>query len=65
MRLMALAYGVRSCLVREFDRTQMTALLELPQHVSPLLLVALGYAPGDAKALPRLPLEDYLHHEHW
>jgi nitroreductase len=65
MRLMALAHGVKSCLVREFDRAQMTTLLALPRHVTPLIILALGYSTVDARPLPRLPLGDYLHHESW
>jgi nitroreductase len=65
MRLVALAHGVKSCLVREFDRERMAALLALPRHVVPLIMVALGYSELEAKPLPRLPLEDYLHHNRW
>ena len=65
MRLVALTHGIRSCLVREFDRDRMATLLALPRHVRPLIMIALGYAAHDAKPLPRLPLEDYLHRERW
>jgi nitroreductase len=65
MRLTALTYGVKSCLVREFDAERVAEVLELPRHVRPLILLALGYSEHEPKPLPRLPLTDYLHHERW
>jgi nitroreductase len=65
MRLVALALGIRSCLVREFDRDCMAELLDLPSHVRPLIMIAMGYSDLEARPLPRLPLGDYLHRERW
>jgi nitroreductase len=65
MQLTALTYGVKSCLVREFDAARVAEVLELPRHVRPLILLALGYSEHEPKPLPRLPLTDYLHHERW
>ena len=65
MRLVAQELGIQSCLVREFDRDQMAALLCLPQHVRPLIMIALGYSTVEANPLPRLPLQDFLHNETW
>jgi nitroreductase len=65
MRLIALALGIKSCLVREFDRDRMAELLGLPFHVRPLIMIAMGYSDFDARPLPRLPLGDYLHRERW
>ncbi len=65
MRLVALEHGVKSCLLREFDHAAMARKLELPRHVEPLILVAMGYS--DSEPVPKhcLPLEDYLHLEKW
>jgi nitroreductase len=65
MRLVALELGVQSCLVREFDRQKLAGLLALPEHVEPLILIALGYSQAEAAQLPRLPLDDYYHQEQW
>ena len=65
MRLAALELGVKSCLIREFDRGQLAGLLNLPGHVCPLVLLAPGYSNIEPVPRPRLPLEDYLHHEMW
>lgn len=65
MRLKAQSLGIQSCLVREFDIVKMADILGLPKHVRPLIMIAMGYSSVEAKTLPRLPLEDYLHHESW
>lgn len=65
LRLVALEQGVKSCLIREFDRQQVAELLALPHHVRPLIMIALGFSPIEAKRRPGLPLEDILHHEQW
>jgi nitroreductase len=65
MRLVALENGVKSCLLREFDPDQIAKLLELPGHVEPLILIAMGYSAVEPKEMTHLELEDYLHHEKW
>jgi nitroreductase len=65
MRLVALEQGIKSCLVREFDHQKLAQLLELPGHVEPLIMIALGYSTAEAAQLPLLPLEDFLHQEQW
>ena len=65
MRLVALEHGVKSCMIREFDRYKLAKLLELPDHVRPLIAIVCGYSHMDRKRKPGLPLEDYLHLEQW
>ena len=65
MRLVAVELGIKSCLVREFDHQQLAKLLELPGHVEPLIMIALGYSSAEAAQLPLLPLEDFFHQERW
>ncbi len=65
MRLAALELGIKSCLIREFDHPQMAKLLELPEHVEPLILIALGHSQAEAARLPLLPLDDFFHQERW
>jgi nitroreductase len=65
MRLVALELGIKSCLVREFDRQQLAHLLALPKHVQPLMLIALGHSEEEPAPRPVLPLEDYYHQEQW
>lgn len=65
IRLVALENGVKSCLLREFDPEQMAQLLELPRHVEPLILIAMGFSSIEPKEMTHLELDDYLHHEKW
>ena len=65
IRLVALENGIQSCLLREFDPDQLAKLLELPRHVEPLILIAMGYLLIEPKEMPHLELEDYLHLEKW
>lgn len=65
MRLVAVENGVKSCLLREFDPQAVAGLLELPGHVEPLVLIAMGFSSVTPKERPHLELEDYLHVEKW
>lgn len=65
MRLVALENGVKSCLLREFDPDQLARLLDLPGHVEPLILIAMGFSSIEPKEMTHLELEDFLHHEKW
>lgn len=65
MRLVALERGIKSCLLREFDHDVMARQLELPRHVEPLILIAMGYSQAEPAPKHCLPLEDYLHLEKW
>jgi len=65
IRLVAREQRVKSCLIREFDRPKVAALLELPRHVQPLTLMALGFSQVQAHQKAGLPLDDYFHFERW
>jgi nitroreductase len=65
IRLVALENGVKSCLLREFDQTLLSRSLELPRHVEPLILIAMGFSAIEPDEQPHLELEDYLHYEKW
>lgn len=65
IRLVALEMGIKSCLIREFDPHRVASLLELPGHVEPLILLAMGYSTVTPGEIYHLELEDYLHLEKW
>jgi nitroreductase len=65
LRLVALEHGVKSCLMREFDHQQLAQLLQVPRHVEPLILIALGYSSLAPTRRPGLRLQDFFHHETW
>jgi nitroreductase len=52
--LEAHAEGLGTCVVASFNRNALQKLLRLPEHVVPLLLVAVGYA----KATPSAPARE-------
>ncbi|MEA3558165.1 MAG: nitroreductase family protein [Candidatus Thermoplasmatota archaeon] len=59
MLLMAHCLGLGSCPVASFSRTGIRALLELPDHIRPILMVALGFSaehpdPPRRKELSRI-----------
>lgn len=65
MRLAALENGVQSCLLREFDPGTVARGLELPGHVEPLILIAMGFSTASPRERCHLELGDYLHLEKW
>lgn len=64
-RLLAAAMGIRTAVVREFDRAGLSAALRLPFTAEPLALVAAGYSDADLERPPRLPLPQILHRNGW
>jgi len=56
MMLMAYSLELGTCPVDSFSRVGISALLEIPEHIRPIILVALGY-PDERPAPPvRKPL---------
>jgi len=63
MHLMAHAMGYGSCAVASFSPAGVTAMLELPEHVEPVLIVAVGIPSWQPPPPMRKPLETITHHE--
>ena len=63
MHLMAHAMGYGSCAVASFSPAGVSAMLELPEHVEPVLVVALGVPSRQPSPPARKPLESITHHE--
>ena len=63
MHLMAHAMGYGSCAVASFSLGGVMAMLELPEHVEPVLIVALGIPSRQPPPPARKPLETITHHE--
>jgi len=58
MCLAAHALGVGSYIVASFAGAALRTLLELPAHISPHLLVCLGYGDESPEPPPRRPVEE-------
>lgn len=52
MMLQAADLGIGSCWVGMFNRQEMSVILELPENITVIGLLLLGYASDDAKPLP-------------
>jgi nitroreductase len=63
--LMAHAKGLGACVLRGFDQSAYRLLLEMPDHISPELLIILGVPKSVPKAPPRRPLSEVMHTERW
>jgi nitroreductase len=61
--LAAASQGLGTCAVRSFSQKALRRLLYLPQHVSPELIVSVGYPGRTTKAPARRELNEILHWE--
>ena len=56
--LVAYSLGLATCIVRSFAGSAVSELLDLPEHISPELIVTVGYPSDVPKAPPKLSLKD-------
>lgn len=55
--------GIGSCPIASFNKTAVKELLDIPDHVDPVLMVSLGYPEGWPEPPKRRPLEEVVHYE--
>ncbi len=67
MLLAAYGEGLGSCwfCVPLFCQDVVRKILKIPQHVDPQALITLGYPVNKPTPLPRKPLEEIVHQNHW
>lgn len=63
MMLAAYSLGVGSCPIASFNKIAVKELLEIPEHVDPVLMLSLGYPDRWPKPPKRRPLEEVVHYE--
>jgi nitroreductase len=63
--LTAIDKGLGSCCVHSFDQKALQALLSLPSHIMPELIISLGYPAKQVKATRRHPIEEIVHWEEY
>ncbi|MEU2080885.1 nitroreductase family protein [Streptomyces albus] len=63
--LAAHSMGLGGCPVASFRRESVQALLELPKHVEPLLLVPIGYPARPLASPPRRDRSEVISYEFW
>jgi nitroreductase len=54
-----------SCVIRSHNPQALQTLLDLPSHVMPELIVALGYPAKPGRNPGRRPMEEIVHWEEW
>jgi len=65
MMLAAYSLGIGSCPVASFSKAAVRELLEIPEHVEPVLIVSLGYPEEWPRPPARRPLEEVVHYERY
>ena len=65
MMLAAQARGLHSCWTGAFDEDEARSALGLPQHIRPLVLLALGYGHPPSVLTERMATEEHIHHDAW
>lgn len=62
MMIAATSLGLGTCWNSVFDKNVVRELLNIPEHVEPITLIALGYPSKLPEKTPRRrPLEEYIH----
>jgi len=63
MTLMATALGIGSCWIGAFEEPALRHILQIPEKLKIIALMAFGYEIGKASAPPRLPLPNIVHYD--
>lgn len=63
--LLAHSMGLGTCVLRSFDQQAFQILLDLPEQVTPELVITVGVPKNVPKAPERRPLGEVLHFERW
>jgi len=61
MLLAAYALGLGSCPIKSFSQTAVKEILEIPDHLEPELLIAIGYPTKNPSPPPKRPLSEIAH----
>jgi nitroreductase len=56
--LAAYALGLGSYLVRSFDETEVRKILEMPEHMRPMVLIPIGYPSETPERIRSIPFEN-------
>jgi len=65
MMLLAYSLGIGSCPVVSFSKTALKELLNIPEHVDPVLILSFGYPEFWPKPPKRRPLGEVIHVEEY
>jgi nitroreductase len=65
MLTMAAHLGLGTCWIGAFDEPRVKEILEIPENIEVIGLIALGYPGENAEPPPRVELEKIVHWESW
>jgi nitroreductase len=65
LMLAAHAAGLATCWTGAFDDEEVRTILNLPAHVRPVALLAVGHGRPGGERTGRMPPGDHLHQEEW
>jgi nitroreductase len=65
MMLAAHAAGLRSCWTGAFDEEEVKEILDLPGHLRPVALLAVGRGRIPAERTGRMELSEHVHRDRW
>ena len=65
MTLQAVAEGLGTCWIGSFYEDQVKAILGIPETITVVEMLTVGYPAAGPKPLSRLPLEKLVHWEQW
>jgi nitroreductase len=65
MMLGAQAKDIQSCWTGAFDEDEVRSVLELPQHIRPLVLLATGQGQPSGSLTERMAIGEHTHYEIW
>lgn len=65
MMLAAQAEGLKTCWTGAFEDEDVREILNLPSHIRPVSLLAVGKSLEEPEGTYRMPVEEHVHHEYW
>lgn len=65
MMLAAHSSGLGTCWTGAFDDEEVRSVLDLPQHIRPVVLLTVGPGEQTSGLTARLPVEEHVHLESW
>lgn len=63
--LAAYALGYGTCCVGAFDEDEVARIIKTPKGVKPVMIIALGRAVEKPRPTPRMPLDKFVHFDHF
>lgn len=63
--LLATERGLGTCVIKSFNEVAIRKILNLPEHISPDLIITIGYPKNQPKSPPKRKIEDVIFFNQW